>query len=67
MEDLRGKLVDSLIGKIGMIQTNKLNKTNLTIKTFPRLHSEKIAPSGQLSMPKLELQLYNRDKPASGS
>ena len=30
---------------------------------FPRLRSEKVAPAGQLSMPKSELQLSNPDKP----
>jgi aspartyl-tRNA(Asn)/glutamyl-tRNA(Gln) amidotransferase subunit C len=35
-------------------------------KLFPRLLSEKEAPAGQLSKPKLELQLYNRDKTDNG-
>ena len=30
---------------------------------FPRLRSEKVAPAGQLSMPKVELQMPNPDKP----
>ncbi len=30
---------------------------------FPSLRSEKVAPAGQLSEPKLELQFSNRDKP----
>jgi len=30
---------------------------------FPRLRSEKVAPAGQLSMPKLELQMPNPYKP----
>jgi hypothetical protein len=36
-------------------------------KLFPRLRSGKVAPAGQLSEPKLELQLSNQGKPASGS
>jgi hypothetical protein len=32
-------------------------------KLFQRLRSEKVAPARQLSEPKLELQLSNRDKP----
>jgi hypothetical protein len=35
---------------------------NLDSKLLPRIRSEKVAPSGQLSEPKLELQLFNRDK-----
>ena len=35
---------------------------NLGTKLFPRRCSEKVAPAGQLSEPKLELQLSNRDK-----
>jgi hypothetical protein len=41
----------------------ELTIDDLGTKFFPRLRSEKEAPSGQLSKPKLELQLYNRDKP----
>jgi hypothetical protein len=29
---------------------------------FPELCSEKVAPAGQLSEPKFELKLYNRDR-----
>jgi hypothetical protein len=48
----------------------KINCTEISIiwaKLFPRLHSGKVALEGQLSMPKLELQMPNPDKPASGS
>jgi hypothetical protein len=41
----------------------ELTIDDLGTKLFPRLRSEKVAPAGQLSKPKLELQLYNRDKP----
>jgi len=30
---------------------------------FPRLRTEKVASAGQLSMPKLKLQIPNPDKP----
>jgi len=32
-------------------------------KLFPRLHSKKVVPAGQLSMPKLGLKMPNQHKP----
>jgi hypothetical protein len=52
----------------GLIQNLEPNwQLFIGTKLFPRLRSEKVAPSGQLSEPKFELQLSNRDRPASGS
>ncbi len=46
-----------------MYKKNNAHLSNKIIKLFPKLHSEKVAPAGQLSESKLELKLSNRNKP----